>query len=199
MANVITTLEQISSVWLTDILHSAGVLPQGEVLAVAHEGNSAFNATVTHLALTYTSTAPPTAPPQLLLKRNLDARWAIEAGAREASFYQMIRRLPEGLPMIVPCYDAVYEVETGNSHVLLRDLSATHRAPLTRDQLLNVRSNVPPAHEIVAIVDTLAHFHGYWWEHSLLGTGVAQVEAWWQDQAHYARDRPKGNRLGSVA
>lgn len=123
-----------------------------------------------------------------MLKRNLAETWAVQAGAREVAFYQTIASLPNRLPMIVQCYDAVYDAATGNSHVLLQDVSATHRPLLTREQVMLVGENVPADVFLHAVVDTLAQFHAYWWEHSLLGTGVAQMGSWWQDQANYTHE-----------
>jgi hypothetical protein len=112
----------------------------------------------------------------------------MEAGAREVAFYQTIAGLPERLPMIVRCYDAVYNSASGNSHVLLEDVSTTHRIAMSRDQQMRVGENVPAAPIIDAVVDALARFHAYWWEHALLATGVAQIGAWWHDEAHYGHE-----------
>lgn len=185
MAPVVTSLDEITPDWLTGVLHRAGVLPQGAVLGVEFGSNPAFNSTITHLVLRYASSAPPTAPPRLVLKRNVDTPWAKAAGAKEAAFYQLFEGLPERLPMIARCYAAAHDAETGNSHVLLHDLSDTHHPALTRDQQLHMGSNMPATHDMEAIVDTLARFHARWWEHALIGTGILHVGSWWQDQAHY--------------
>ncbi|HYN89864.1 MAG TPA: oxidoreductase family protein [Ardenticatenaceae bacterium] len=189
--------EAITAEALTVVLRRAGVLPKGEVLAIREQANAAFNSRTIHFEVSYSASAPSTAPRHLLLKRNLAAAWAVRAGAREVAFYQMIARLPERLPMIVPCYDAVYDAESGNSHVLLQDLSATHRAPLTRDQQMIVGENVPAGVYLDAVVDTLARFHAYWWEHAWLGTGVAELAVWCRDEAHYQHEIQR--RAGTLA
>lgn len=173
---------------MTTILRNAGVLPQGDVLAVDVRQNSAANSMTTHLELRYSITAPSTAPTRLLLKRNLSEAWAVEAGARETAFYRTVMALPERLPMIVCCYDAIYDVVTGNSHVLLEDHSATHHAAMTRDQQLQAGNNMPATVDIDAVVDALAGFHARWWDHQLLGSAVAPVSSWWHDWTHYAHE-----------
>jgi hypothetical protein len=47
------------------------------------------------------------------------------------------------LPMIVPCYHARYDPATGDSALLLQDLSETHHLPITRDAQLTPGQNLP--------------------------------------------------------
>lgn len=173
---------------MTRILRNAGALPHGEVRTVDIRHNPAFNSTTTHLLLTYSTAAPSTAPTRLLLKRNIPESWAVEAGIREVTFYQTSEQLPDRLPMLVRCYDASRPTTTSTSYVLLHDLSATHHAPLTRDQQLQIGENMPAAIDIDRVVDALARFHAYWWDHALLGTPVAPISPWWQDWSHYAHE-----------
>jgi hypothetical protein len=175
--------EPITPAWLTPLLYRAGVLPQGAVVSIREEPNAAFNSRITHLSLSYSDDAPASAPRRLLLKRSLSAPWAIRAGAREVGFYRLVESLPARLPMIVPCYAAEYDEASGSSHILLQDVSATHHAPLTRDQQLTPEENVPAAVDQEQTVDALAQLHAYWWEHPYLGTGAAQVDRSYRDRS----------------
>jgi hypothetical protein len=166
---------------LTALLRRSGVLPAGVVSAIREETNPAFNSRLTHLSVDYSEEAPESAPGQLVLKRSLPAAWAVRAGAREVAFYRLAASLPAPLPMLVPCYAAEHD-ET-SSYLLLKDVSATHHAPLTRDQQLTPGKNVPSALDLGRTVDTLARFHAFWWEHPSLGAGAAEVDRWLRDRS----------------
>lgn len=186
MTTVIRTADEVTPAWLTDTLRAAGALPAGAVIGLTVAGNPAFNSAITNPILTYSDDAPAAAPRRLLLKRNLDAEWARRAGAREVAFYRFVAPSADELPMIVRCYSAAHDEATGDSHLLLRDLSATHAPPLTRDQILAGES-VPALQHQHAVIDALARFHAFWWEHAALGSGVAAVNEWCRDADHYGR------------
>ncbi len=80
-------------------------------------------------------------------------------------------RLAGAPPMLVRCYDAAYDPATGTSHCLLEDVSATHRPPVTRQQVLAL-DGVPRPDLLDAMVDALADFHAYWWEPPGFGNGM---------------------------
>jgi hypothetical protein len=172
--------------WLTAALRGAGVLPRGEVVAIEEAANNAFNSAVSHLTLTYSPDASETAPRRLVLKRNIDADWAVAAAEREVAFYRLLAPDAATLPMVVPCYHAAYDEQCRQSDLLLLDVSPTHAPPVTRDDLLAGRG-VPPAAQLEAVVDALADFHAYWWEHPMLGQGVFEVDPWYRDGEHFAR------------
>jgi hypothetical protein len=183
---VVVDLAEVTPDWLTGVLRRADVLKHGEVLEVSQAVNDAFNSNVTHLLLTLSTDAPPDVPDRLLLKRNLPEPWARRAGARETAFYQLAAALPFRLPMIVRCFDAVHDEISGNSHILLQDLSATHHPPLTRED--QIAGMVPVAHELHAVVDALADFHAALWQYPRLGTGVACEAPWWATYALYTEE-----------
>jgi thiamine kinase-like enzyme len=182
MSEVLRTAEEATPERLTAILRRHRTLPQCEVLTVRQRKNPAFNSVVTHLELSYTHSAPATAPNALVLKANLSAEWAKEAGRVEVAFYRMIAALPDRPSIVVPCYDAQYDPETGDSHLLLLDVSSTHHAPLTRDQQLTPGSNVPDDAEADAVVEALARFHACWWNHPMLGSFPCAIAHWFRDE-----------------
>jgi hypothetical protein len=180
MATYIPVADPVTPAWLTAVLRDADVLTRGEVTGVDLRQTGAFNSSTSHLTLAYSPDAPAQAPRRLVLKRNVDAHWAREAGEREVRFYTLIAELPAHPRVVVPCYAAAFDQSTGNSYLLLRDESATHAPPVTRAQLLALEG-VPAKVYLKAIVDALAALHAYWWQSPLLKTAVAQAGRWFEE------------------
>lgn len=169
--------------WLTRVLRDAAILPTGEVSSVTERQNiEAFNSIVTHLAVGYSPEAPAGSPRRLLLKRNLSAAWAIRDAEREVAFYRAVMPLSDRLPMLVRCYGAVFDADRGTSYLLLDDLSETHMTPISRERVLGL-NGVPSEVHIHGVIDALAQFHAYWWEHSALGEAAMQISRWYCDRA----------------
>lgn len=185
MPEMIARDDEITAAWLTAVLREDDVLPDGSVIRVAAQPNTeAFNSVITHLTLIYSPDTPTDAPRQLLLKRNLNAAWAIRDAEREVAFYQMVMPLAENLPMLVRCYGAAFDAEHGASYILLDDLSETHMTPISREQVLAL-DGVPSEDHILGVIDALAQFHAYWWEHPLLGQGAIPISRWYRDHTAY--------------
>ncbi len=184
MPNVLPASAPITAAWLTAVLRDSGALPHGAVVSVTPRANAAFNSAALHLDLTYTPDAPATAPARLFLKRNIAADWARASGQSEVGFYHLVAPHAAHLPMIVPCLAAAYDDDTHDSFCLLLDVSSSHSAPVTRDDLL-ASQGVPSDAHLEAIVDTVAGFHAYWWQHPALGTGAAETTPWYRDAAHF--------------
>ncbi len=189
---------QISPAWLSATLAGAGALPQGAVLAVTTVATVAFNSRSQHLDVTYSADAPATAPRQIFVKRNVPAEWAVRAGEREVAFYRFMAAHRERLPMIVPCYAALYDPATGDSALLLRDVAATHHPPITRERQLTPGANIPAQDDIDRAIDALAQFHAYWWQHpDLWGEPPTAMKDWYDTEIHYqayCRDREEETR-----
>src|SRR5450759_2550933 len=164
--------------WLTAVLRESGVLREGEVREVKSETTGAFNSRTSHLFLRYSPGAAPGLPTHLILKKNNHETWWIEAGAEEVKFYSLIASLRDHPPITVPCYAAAHDEQSGESYLLLQDMSKTHRPPITRDQQISIIEGVPPPVCIEAVVDTLAQLHAYWWGHVLIETGKFEVGYW---------------------
>jgi hypothetical protein len=170
--------DPVTPEWISAVLRQAGVLPAGKVQAIQQASTGSFNSATCRLQVRYSSDAPPGAPDRLILKRNIPAQWGVEAGADEVRYYALVASLPDYPRITVPCYAAAYDQDTGDSFLLLQDLSATHQAPLTREQQISIVQAVPPAEAITRVVDTLAELHAYWWEHPLIDTGQFTVGHW---------------------
>lgn len=169
-------------------------LAEGRVVDVRQRPNDAFSSTVAHLAVTYSADAPASAPRHLLLKLNHDHDGALEAG-----FYSFAREPSADLPMLVPCYGVAHDRTTGDTFCLLADLSPTHVTSVTRQQVLAL-AGVPGDDCLVGIVEALARFHAYWWEHRQLHEAarqsgehpwyletVGKVRPWFRDPAYHRR------------
>ncbi len=180
---VLTDVHQATPEWLTTILRGAGILRNGRVDHVQIHPNEAFNSVVAHLEVTYSETSSLSLPSYLLLKLNRHHH-----GALEHIFYQSsLDAQSDSLP-IVRCYDTAYSSQTGASHCLLADLSHTHSPPVTREHLL-AQAGIPSMLHLEQIVDTIAQFHAYWWQHPQLGTGddLFAIRHWYRDHTFYRR------------
>lgn len=172
------TFDAPTPAMLTNLLQQAGWLNQGTVTAVEERKSDAFNSQLAFLHLAYSADAAPTLPTRFVLKRNLATEWAVEAGAEEVKFYRLIAALPDHPPLVPPCYAAAYEEASGNSYLLLQDLSESHAPPETREQAISlVDAAVTPENQ-ERVVDTLARFHAYWWQHPLLTSGQFPIGYW---------------------
>ena len=168
MTQAVPIPDPVTPDWLTAVLGQSAVLGQGAVQMVETEPTAAFNSATIRLCARYSPDAPSDAPTRLILKRNISEEWAREAGAEEVRFYTLVASLADHPRITVPCYAAAYDEDSGQSYLLLRDLSATHRPPVTRDQQVGIVDGVPPPTSIAAAVETLAQLHAYWWDHPLL-------------------------------
>ncbi|MEZ4737144.1 MAG: hypothetical protein R3E79_59450 [Caldilineaceae bacterium] len=175
-----------TSAWLTGILRQAGMLSQGEVIAVEVGQSDAFNSQLTFLRLTYSADASPALPTRFVLKRNIDADWAVEAGAEEVKFYQLVATLPDHPPVLPPCYAAAYDAASGNSYLLLQDLSESHAPPETCEQQISFVDAALTPENMERVIDTLARFHAYWWQHPLLDSGQFPVGYWSRNAERFA-------------
>jgi hypothetical protein len=154
--------EQVTPQWLTGVLEKRG-LNRGRVLSVQPVDRSLhvdpWFADLSFLRVRYSDSAPASAPRRLVLKvPKPDLSPAeLEYGRREVLFYSAVASAMDD-PPLARCYDAVYEPETGRSHILLEDLSETHSQP---------RPPLPPSKlHCELLVDSLARLHAHWWEHA---------------------------------
>lgn len=172
---------EISPRWLSGVLRGAGLLAGGEVSEVAATDSGAFNSRTSFLRLTYRGAAPG-APGRMVLKRSAPAAWAIEAGRAEVAFYRHVAGMADPPPGIAPCYASGIDADSGHSYLLLADLSASHRAPITREQQLAGQVATPA--DLRSVVDTLAAIHARWWEHPAVDGIVTGY--WTRDRDRFA-------------
>ena len=161
MSPVIRSLGEVTPARLTEL--SGDALAGCVIKEVRVRRNDAFNSTVAHLDVIYGGKGePPPLPNTVLLKLNSEG-----AGLEEIAFYQMTLDAQVDDAVLVACFSAAFDARTGASHLLLLDVSATHRAPVERSALLGLRGVPSPTH-LRGVTEALAHFHAAWWEHPLL-------------------------------
>jgi hypothetical protein len=157
---------------LTRALQRAGMLADGRVRDVSADAPRDFVLSrIWRLRLAYDGDAAA-APPTLILKARLpqapgDAAW----GSKEVAFYRSVApATPAGL--VPRCFEAEWQAESREWHLLLEDLTDTHR--------IATRWPLPPSEaECRAIVGALARFHAAWWDDQRLGVSVG---AWIGDE-----------------
>ncbi|MBM7784578.1 phosphotransferase family protein [Tenggerimyces flavus] len=125
-------------------------------------------------------------PRSSFLKQPTSELWSIEAARGEAGFYRLVASLPDH-PPVVP--RAIEIGDGAEPFLVLEDLSATHRAPLSRDDTL-AGEGVPSEADQLAVVDTLARLKAFWWDHPLQGS---LLPAYWSAESEgflpYAKRR----------
>lgn len=167
MVKPIINDEQITPEWLEERLRQNGHLAQGKVAQLGIKSFKTFFSNIYHLEIIYSHDAAPKLPSKLLLKIPLlDNEAALRMGRDEVTVYSALTKaMPD--PPVVRCFDAVYEPESGSSHLLLEDLSDTHFQP---------ELPVPPSlRHCEMCVETLAEFHAFWWQHPSLGIEIGQL------------------------
>jgi hypothetical protein len=164
MHDVITSIEQVTPAWLTNVLREGGHLAAEQVHTVTVTGIHAeqVHSISDFLALDYGPSAHSGLPTRLFLKLprpGTDLTVAAAIGEREVGMYRMFAAHQHALP-IVPCYSAAYAPTAQTYHLLLDDLSTTHDQPAWHLEIAE--------HYITETIDCLAQFHAYWWEHPSL-------------------------------
>ncbi len=127
---VIQAYEQVTPAWLTEVLMAKGSLRRGKVTTIACDTqafNQGYVSIVAALNITYSDDASGMLPSRLFLKMSRPGVHPelLDVGRREVAFYQAMADVADDFP-IPRCYDAASDDSTGQVHVLMADLSATH-------------------------------------------------------------------------
>lgn len=153
-SNVITSLEQVTTEWLTAVLTRSDALTGGKVAAAEARSGAGNWSSSARLALTYSADASGDRPANLFLKLvdtdTGDGEYFLPS---EVTYYTRdYVDLPDA--PLVRCYDAAYDASTNRYHLLLDDLSATHEAAY----------DLQPNHgHGMALAEALAILHAHWW------------------------------------
>ncbi len=156
---VLYSFDDLTTGWLTDVLRKNGVLESGQVSDVK-EASTTHQASLNYfLSITYSADAPPSLPKTLFLKLSRPERLPLTAS--EVEYYtKIVVQTP--LKITPTCYSAEFDSEKGAYHILLEDVSATHKG-------LSLAYPPITAHAL-AMAKTLARLHAYWWEKPNLNT-----------------------------
>ena len=152
------TFDEITPIWLTNILHKAGVLRKAQITSVRcgeAAGGLAVTGLVSRLHLTMDRTEDG-APASIVAKiRNPSFTGSSETYEREVRFY---RELASAITLPIPhCYYAAFQ--DGRLVLLLEDLTDVRPGhPLTGCDFRQAR----------AVLTGMGRLHGHWWESSSL-------------------------------
>lgn len=151
---VITSLEQVTPQWLTDVLSRSGALTRGAVAAFAVDTGRGNWSTSGSLRLRYAADALGERPARLFLKMvDTDLGDGEFFGPSEVDFYTRDYVDVPAAPLL-RCYDARYSQELRRYHVLLDDVSETH---------VNASEKEPTLAYGLALAEGLAALHARWW------------------------------------
>ena len=144
---VISAVEEVTIEWLSQVLGQP-------VSHIQMEANAAYNSIAAHLTVTYTAASNLPENLFIKLKQNGD-------GEIEIRCYEALKNL--NLQGVIPAYFATYNSETGNSTLILKDVSKTHHSPVSIEALLSL-NGVPDMRYMQQIIDAVAHWHQHWWQ-----------------------------------
>lgn len=156
---VITDFEQVTPEWLTEVLTRNGFIEQGAVASVELEAEKTNTAAVARLRLEFAEGTQANVPRRLFLKLS-DFR-------REVDFYRTIVPSMKATPLILNCYDAEYDADTGAAHLLLEEVSATHRP--------SAETLPPSTPRYEMLINALAQFHATWWDHPRIYGDIGEL------------------------
>jgi len=154
LENVITSIDQVSTKWITSALVRSGALTHGTVSSFeidAGKGNWSTNAS---LIIRYTEDAEGLLPQRLFLKMvdtNLGNNQDFDES--EVSYYTQDYVDTSGAPLL-QCYDAGYSKELKRYHILLDDVAQTHVEAAAKEPTLEYGT---------ALAEGLAVLHARWW------------------------------------
>jgi hypothetical protein len=163
---VITTIDQVTPAWLTDILRRSGALTRGAVAAFDVDPGRGNWSTSGALRLRYTPGAEGERPARLFLKMvNTDTGDGEFFGPSEVDYYTRDYVDVPAAPLL-RCYDARYSQELRRYHVLLDDVSETH---------VNASEKEPTLAYGLALAEGLAALHACWWGAERLAEAGAPI------------------------
>lgn len=150
---VITTLEQVTAEWLTEVLGRNGALAGGRVVDLAIDSSERILSTSNRLRIAYSLDAKGHLPERLFLK-TVNADMEDESfGPSEVNYYARDYKGLSCAP-IPQCYDAVFSEAQRRYHLLLDDLSATH---------IEAKHKKPTLDYGLALAEALACLHAHRW------------------------------------
>jgi hypothetical protein len=150
---VITSIDQVTTGWLTSVLLSSGALTNGAVAAFEVDRGRGNWSTSASLKVRYVDVSQGALPQRLFLKMvNTDLEDEY-FGPSEVAYYTHDYAGVAGVPL-VRCHNAAYSEEKQRYHVLLDDLSETH---------VEAAENTPTLEYGLALAEGLAVMHARWW------------------------------------
>ena len=169
----LSDLSQAGAEWLTQTLADRGHLLRGRVARVIRDIWMQSNYSIIgRLQVSYSSDAVAEGgaalPAALLLKFNTPGRTTRAIPSFEPREFEFYSHIATGMnnPPTARCYDAAFEPRSGGFHLLLEDLTSTHRYA--------GKALPPTLPECEQMVACLARFHAAWWNDARLGTQIGR-------------------------
>jgi hypothetical protein len=152
--NVITNLEQVTTEWLTAVLHENGALTQGTVTAITSDAGRGNWSESGSLQLDYSPDAQGERPSRLFLKMvdtdTGDGEFFLPS---EVDYYLRDYVDVPDAPLL-RCYDGRFSPQLQRYHLLLEDVSATH---------VVADDKTPSLGHGLVLAEALAILHARWW------------------------------------
>ena len=171
---VITSIDQVSAIWLTSVLAQSGAITRGAVESfefATGRGNWSRSGT---LRVSYTDDAKGPRPQRLFLKMvDADAGDGEYFGDSEVTYYTRDYLTLKNAPLL-RCYSAEYSKELNRYHVLLDDVSETH---------IDAAKKEPTLAYGLALAEGMAALHAHWWGEERLAAALAPIH----DASHIQR------------
>ena len=171
---IISAASNVTPGWVTRALHRNGIATDTDVGAVRVVLSKKLPVSSVHrLAVEYADGKNDGHRPRTLFLKLGGARGEFEAtdiAGPEVEFYNELAP-GIGCPPLIRCYDAVFDEETGRSHVLMEDLTETHNQPEQKSAPSEAMSR--------RAIEALAKVHAVWWKNSAsdLGSGISDCGA----------------------
>lgn len=186
-AEVIKSPEDVTAEWLTERLRANRYLDAGEVVEVSFEDRTKKDRMANRILVRYSEGVSEDLPSSLIFRFNDNGAAKVEdkrlcSAAREAVFYtQMASEMDD--PPFARCYDAGIDEKTGETYLLLEDLTGTHE--------LAERSENPspyggwacfdtvPRESWEGVVDALVQVQAHWWDHARIhDVDITAISGW---------------------
>ena len=156
---VITDIEQLTPELLTNIFKKKGYLSNGKVIKIIKKNSlETVTSNVHFLELNFSNdTLTEATSPEIVVKIPKSVDLAKFVGKHETKFYKIVAETMNNMPIPI-CYDAAFSEETGDSHIILDNLSKKYiEAPLSPSKRYREKA-----------IDCLAEIHAFWWDHQKL-------------------------------
>lgn len=185
---MIRSVDQLSSEWLTAVLHNNGDLTRGCVKSYALGTGQSNWSESANLRLTYSDDARGARPKRLFLKMVDTGAFSSDEffGESEVTYYM---RDYVDLPQapLLRCYDGEFSAEQGRYHLLLDDVSESHVEAAQKEPVLDYG---------VALAEGLAALYARWWGAERLAEARA---AMWGTIMSWFQGRGNGRFILSIA
>jgi hypothetical protein len=175
---VITDVGQLDISWFNRVLAQREALVTGGVSAFAVEPQENACSRSARIRLAYAGGSTGSLPSRLFLKMCSAGSYAF--GPSEVQYYAR-DYMALADPPIPTCYDAQYSSDPRRYHILMEDLSETHRS--------NWRT--PPTEAYgCAVAEALAALHAHWWATGPRGAAGIEMPGETEIERYIAHIRP---------